>query len=140
IDEETFAGEGIFEAIRPGEKRLISYAADLALNASSRIGSEQQRVTHVRVSRGVMTHESEVRERKTYTFRNEDSLPRTVIVEHPARPGFELRSAVQPAESTAAWLRFRVHVEPKQTALLVVDEARPIKTTYTVADITSDQV
>jgi Bacterial regulatory helix-turn-helix protein, lysR family len=65
MEEETFAGEGIFEPIRPGEKRLVSYAADLALNASSRIGSEQQRVTRVHVSRGVMMHDSEVRERKT---------------------------------------------------------------------------
>ena len=60
LEEETFAGEGIFDPIRPDEKRLVSYATDLALNVSSKLGSEQQRVTRVRVHRGVMTHESEV--------------------------------------------------------------------------------
>src|SRR5205807_5636089 len=110
------AGEGIFESIRPNEKRLVSYATDLALNASSRSGSEQQRISRVLVKDGVLTHRSEVREKKTYTFRNEDTSSRAVIVEHPVRQGFELRSEAKPIESTAAWMRFRVQVEPKQTS------------------------
>jgi len=38
LDEGTFAGEGMLDAVRPGEKRLISYAADPAL----RIQVEEQ--------------------------------------------------------------------------------------------------
>ncbi len=140
LEDETFAGEGIFDPIRPAEKRLISYAADLALNPSSKQSSEQQRVSEVRISHGVMTHVSETREKKTYTFRNEDGSPRTVIVEHPVRPGYTLRSEQQPAETTAGWIRFRLQVAPKQTASLVVDEARPIQTTYQISNITDDQV
>ena len=140
MEEETFAGEGIFDPIRPGEKRLVSYAVDLALNAGSRLGSEPQRVTRVRVSRGVMTQENEVRERKTYTFRNEDTQARSVIVEHPARPGYELRSEPRPEETTADWMRFRVRVEPKQTASLVVEEARPVATTYNLTNLNGQQV
>lgn len=140
LEEETFAGEGIFEPIRPNEKRLVSYATDLALNVSSTQGSQQERVTRVRVHRGVMTHTSEVREKKTYTFRNEDSAPRTVIVEHPVRASYELRSAAQPIETTAAWMRFRLEVPAKQTAALVVEEARPVVASYTISDINSKLV
>ena len=64
IEEETFAGEGIFEPIRPSEKRLVSYATDLAVNASSRNSTEQQRVTQVRISKGVMLLSNEIREKK----------------------------------------------------------------------------
>ena len=137
LEEETFAGEGIFDPIRPDEKRLVSYATDLALNVSSTEGSEQERVTRVRVHRGVMTQESEVREKKTYTFRNEDSSPRTVVVEHPVRSGYELRSAARPVETTAAWMRFRLEAGAKQTAALVVEEARPVVATYTISNIDS---
>ena len=140
LEEETFAGEGIFDPIRHNEKRLVSYATDLALNVSSKLGSDQQRVTRVRVARGVMTHESEVRETKTYTFRNEDSSPRTVIVEHPVRSGYELRSTAQPVETTAAWMRFRLEVGAKQTAALVVEEARPSVVTYSISNIDSKLV
>ena len=87
-----------------------------------------------------MTHESEIREKKTYTFRNEDSSPRTVIVEHPVRQGYELRSDARPAETTATSMRFSVHVDPKQTAALVIEEARPLQTSYTISNITNEQI
>jgi len=140
LEENTFAGEGIFDPIRPDEKRLVSYATDLALNVSSRNTNEAQRISRVLIQGGVMTHESEMREKKTYTFRNEDSTPRTVIVEHPVRPGYQLRSENRPAETSAGWMRFRLQVEPKQTAALVVEEARPLRTTYTLTDLTANQI
>jgi hypothetical protein len=140
LEEETFAGEGVFDAIRPNEKRLVSYATDLALTASSRIGSEQQRVTRVLVSQGMMKHVSEILEKKTYTFRNEDSSARTVIIEHPVRAGFELRGDVRPSETTAGWMRFRLPVDSKQTASLEVSEVRPVETSYMLTNINDDQV
>jgi hypothetical protein len=140
LEDNTFAGEGLFEPIRPDEKRLISYATDLALNVNANSKTEPQRVTHVRVDRGVMTMQSEVREMRTYTFRNEDSSPRAVIVEHPHRNGYELRGAIQPIETTSAWMRFRLQVDPKQSASLVVNEARPVSATYQITNITSDQI
>jgi len=140
LEENTFAGEGVFDPIRPSEKRLFSYATDLAVNASSRTGSEQERVSRVRINRGTMTQESEIREKKTYTFRNEDSKPRTIIVEHPARTGYVLRGDAHPAETTVDWLRFRLPVDPKQTASLVVEEARPTQSNFAVTNISSDQL
>jgi hypothetical protein len=140
MENETFAGEGIFDPIRPEEKRLVSYATDLALNVSSRNNTERQRVARVRINGGAMIQESEIREKKTYTFRNEDTSARTVIVEHPVRRGYQLCSDVQPAETTAAWKRFRVPVESKQTTSLVVEEARRDSTTFAITNITSDQV
>ena len=140
LEDEAFAGEGIFEPIRPGERRLISYATDLALNASSKASADPQRVTHCRISRGGMVQTSEVRETKTYTVRNEDTAPRTVIVEHPVRRNYQLRGGDKPVESTAAWMRFRLEVAPKQTATLAVNEVRPVQTTYLLTNLTPNQL
>jgi len=140
LEEETFAGEGIFDPIRPAEKRLVSYATDLALNVSSKNNTEREQVTRVRVSRGVMTQMREVREKKTYLFRNEDTTPRVAIVEHPVRAGYELRSDVKPAETTADWMRFRLPVASKQTASLVVEEARTLQNSFALTNITSEQI
>jgi len=140
LEDETFAGEGVMDPIRPAEKRLVSYAVDLAVNASAKLANEQQRVTQVKVSRGVMTHVSEMREKKTYTFRNEDTAPRTIIVEHPVRPGYELRGDSRPDETTAAWMRFRLHLNPKETNSLVVEEARPIYASYQLTNLTNEQL
>lgn len=140
LDDETFDGEGILDSIRPGEKRIVSYATDLALNASSRNSTERERVSRVRIERGIMIQESEVREKKTYTFRNEDETPRVVIVEHPVRLGYRLCSDVQPAETTADWYRFRLPVAAKQTRSLVVEEARREPVTFALTNITGDQI
>jgi hypothetical protein len=140
IEEETFAGEGVFESIRPEEKRLVSYASDLGLHVSSRQDSDPQRVTRVVVSRGVLKHHSEILEKKTYTFRNENSEARTVIVEHPVRQGYEVRGEARPWETTGTWMRFRLQAPSKQTASLVVEEARPASVTYAVSDLTSEHL
>lgn len=140
IEDETFAGEGVFDPIRPGEKRLVSYATDLALIASSRNTTEHDRVTRVLVAKGVMTMHSEIREKNTYTFRNEDTTPRTVIVEHPFRIGYDLRGDVQPVETTAAWKRFQLPVPAKETASLVVEEARTERNGYQISNLTGDQI
>jgi hypothetical protein len=140
LEEETFAGEGIFEPIHPGEKRLVSYATDLALNASSRNATESGRVTRVVINRGVLTHQSQIHEKKTYTFRNEDTSSRTVIVEHPVRLGYDLTGEVKPVETTSGWMRFRIQVDPKQTGTLVVEESRPIAVTYELTNLNNDQI
>jgi hypothetical protein len=140
LEENAFAGEGIFDAIRPDEKRLISYAVDLPLNATSRSESEPQRVMRAIVNKGVLVQRSEIREKRTYMFRNEDTTARSVIIEHPVRAGYELRSEAKPVETTADWLRFRLRVEPKQVATLVIEEARPAETTYAVSNINSDRL
>jgi hypothetical protein len=140
LEDETFAGEGITEALKSGEKRLLSYAADLGMTVDTKRESEQQRVTRVRVARGVMIHTREERERKTYTIRNEDTAPRTLVIEHPARPGWKLAEGQRPEETSAGFHRFRVTVPSKQTTTLTVNEARPVEVRYEISDVTDDQL
>jgi hypothetical protein len=140
LEQDTFAGEGIFDNIRPNERRLVSYAVDLAINASSRNSTDRQRVTRVRLNKGVLIQESQMLETKTYTFRNEDTAPRTVIVEHPVRAGYSLRGDTKPEETTAQWMRFRLEVGAKQTATLKVEEARPLEASFQISQLNRDQV
>lgn len=73
-------------------------------------------------------------------MRNEDTSGRSVIIEHPVRNGYQLRSETRPVETTADWMRFRVNVEPKQTATFVVEEARPLSQTFEISNISPDQM
>jgi hypothetical protein len=140
LEEETFAGEGLLDPVKPGEKRLLSYAADLGVRVDAKAESQSQPVTRVRIFRGVMTQTSEVREQKTYTVRNEDTHARTVVIEHPRRPGYTLSPGLEPAETTAGMYRFRVPVEPKKTESLKVLEVKPLETRYIINNLTDDQI
>jgi len=140
LEDETFAGEGLVEALKPGEKRLLSYAIDLGVLVDTKRESQRQRVTRVRIARGVMLQTSEEREQKTYTVRNEDTSPRTLVIEHPVRPEWKLTDAPAPAETSTGYYRFRLTVEPKTTATLVVNQSRPIESRFALTSVTDDQI
>lgn len=140
MEDGSFAGEGLLDPLKPEEKRLVSFATDLAVNASSANSVEKERVTRVVIAKGQMVQESEVREKKTYTFRNADAAERVIVVEHPVRAGYQLRSQVKPEEATANWMRFRVPVAPKQTATLLVEEARTLSRTEQLGVLSANDV
>jgi len=84
---------------------------------------------------------TEVQERHTYTVRNEDTETRSVIVEHPARADVKLSAdSPKPEETTAAFHRFRLSVEPKSTRILTITESQPISATYALTNLTFDQI
>lgn len=139
-EANAFAGEGIVELIRPGEKRLLTYATDLALTVSTNGSTEPQRVTRVNINRGTLHEESELREKKVYTVRNTDSAPRRLIIEEPIRAGYEVRGDTKPVEITAHLRRFALDVGPAATASLTVEEARKIFSSIQVSSITPDQI
>ena len=141
LEDETFAGEGLMDPLKAGEKRLLSYAADLGLRVTTNVGSESERVQRVRIAHGVMYQTNEVRETKTYTVRNEDTSPRTLIIEHPLRPGWSLASNAPKADETsAAYYRFRLAVEPKSTATLAISESQPVQQSVEINNINPDQI
>ncbi len=141
LEAGTFTGEGLLDPVKPGEKRLLSYAADLALLVDVKQDpSGPERVSSLRIARGVMTLKRELREKRTYTVRNEDSKPRTLVVEHPNRAGWTLTSAVKPDETAPGVLRFRVQAPPKAASSLVVEETRALDSSYQVTNLTDDQL
>ncbi|MDA2913781.1 hypothetical protein MYX77_07465 [Acidobacteriia bacterium AH_259_A11_L15] len=140
IDSNAFAGEGLTQTINPGERRLLSYALDLGLEVATNRGTERVRVERVEIHRGVLRFHRRVVEKKTYTVRNNDAKPRSVILEHPVRAGWELIDTAEPVESSASFHRFRVEVKPKQTVEFAVREENPQQTTYALTNITPEQI
>ena len=141
VESDAFAGEGLIEALKPGERRLLSYAADTAVHVDAKTDGGPRRVERIQIVRGVITQTVQDRERRVYTVRNEDASPRVVIVEHAARPGWILSTGTpQPAESGAGFHRFRLTVEPKQSASLAVEESYPRDVRITIASMTDEQI
>jgi len=140
IEGQVFAGEGIVEPLKAGEKRLLSYAADLGVQMDSKGENGPSKITKVTFARGLMTQQSEERQRRTYTARNDDTEPRVLVVEHPVRAGWTVGGTLKPAETTAEWHRFKLTVAPKTTANFVVEETRQGQTQYSVNSITDDQI
>jgi hypothetical protein len=140
LDGDAFAGEGLMDPIKPGEKRLLSYAADLGLVVDAKEKPENLRVTKILIAHGVMIQTHEDRQERTYAIHNRDTSPRTVVLEHPARQGWKLEDGVKPDESTASFHRFRLTVEPKKTARLTVTEFHPVSTRWELHNLTDKEI
>ena len=140
LEGDAFAGEGIMEAIKPGEKRILSYAADLGILVDAKEKPQSQRVTKVLIAHGVMTQMTEERSERTYTVHNRDTSPRTLLIEHPARTEWKLTKDEVPVESSTSYHRFRLTVEPTKTASLVIKEYRPISTRYQISSVNDDHI
>jgi hypothetical protein len=140
LEGDAFAGEGLLDAIKPGEKRLLSYAADLGLLVDAKQKNENQHVTRIVIAHGAMTQSTQERQEETYTVRNRDTPARVLIVEHPARAGWKLADDETPAESTASFHRFRVAIEPKTTKTLTVKEYRPVSNRWMLSGVTDNEI
>ena len=140
LEGDAFAGEGLMDAIKPGEKRLMSYAADLGILVDAKQKADNQRVTRVIIAHGTMTQSTQERQEKTYTVRNRDASPRALVIEHPARPGWKLMDDEKPAESSVSFHRFRLTVEPRKTTTFVVKEYRPILNSYQLSNVTDSEI
>ncbi|HEX8878826.1 MAG TPA: hypothetical protein VF749_02295 [Candidatus Acidoferrum sp.] len=141
LEQDSFAGEGIMDLLHPGERRLLSYAADRAVRVvkdKNPLGS--RRVTRVTVVKGVFYMYLEDRETTTYIVHNADTTPRQVVLEHPIRSGWKMVDDVKPEETSATLYRFRVDVEPGKTERFTVKERHPdVSSTY-VSNLTDNEL
>jgi hypothetical protein len=132
VDANAFAGEGLIDPLKPGEKRLVSYGTDLAVFMDARLDESSGRYTRVTARDGVIIAEQEDRSRWVYRARNEDAAPRTIVIEHPIRNGWTLGKDPAPVETTAAAARFALAVGGRGEGTLAVTERRVGETRFTI--------
>jgi len=159
IDHGTFAGEGILDPIHADERRLISYALDTAVQVKLEHAAKKSdgdsdedddditnddgtpRTLHlVRIAKGTMVVSTEQRRRQAYTVHNADTTPRQVVIERAADARWHLAGNLKPEEITASLERFRVSVDPGQTARLDLEEYHPSQQEFVLTNLTSDEV
>jgi hypothetical protein len=128
FESGEFAGEGLLDPIHPGEKRLLSYAADQAVRVKVTDRDGRRALHHVYIGHGYVIETHMNWESKTYTATNSSDGTRDVLIEHPRHlNGWELDGTLKADESTPSLYRFRLRVPAHSTAKLEVREQGPEK-------------
>jgi hypothetical protein len=141
LEEDAFAGEGILDLLHPGERRLLSYAADKAVRVGRESPAASRTVTRVTILKGVMAVHQEELDATTYIIHNADITKRQVILEHPLRSGWKLvGEETKPEESSATHYRFRIALEPGKTEKFSVKESRPEVMRIYLSSLTDPQL
>ena len=135
LDGNAFAGEGLVDPLKPGERRLISYAADLGVMVDAQRQGAASRISKVRAREGIIIQETEERATWAYRIRNENATPTTVIVEHRLQPGWKLGEGQTPVESTADAQRFRIVAPTAKETVQEVREVRQGQSSVTIGNV-----
>ncbi len=139
LRDDTYAGEALIDVIKPGEERLVSYAVDLGCRVESQQQTSQRTMSRVRVRRGVLHYDLLETATTTYRFASLTDDERTVIVEHPVRPGWDMPDP-PPMETTANYQRYETRVPARQSVELVVRESHTLVDSMTLLTSGADQI
>src|SRR5205823_7773681 len=90
FEGSSYAGDARILDLQPGEERLLSYAVDLGTEVKAVPSSDNGKLTHVKIHKGILYQTTKVREAKAYAIKNRNEQARTVLIEHPVRHDFKL--------------------------------------------------
>jgi hypothetical protein len=136
-DGNAYAGEALMETLKAGDKRLISYGVDLGTRITTAFDSKGEIVREMHLRRGVLISRVAAQEVRTYTIRNVDQKTKTLVIEHPARPGYDLLG-VKPSEKTTNAYRFEVKLPAGATEKFPVTEERVYDNTLALSNLSPD--
>ncbi len=140
VENGSFGGEGLLDPIHPGEKRLLSYAADQAVHVDNQQGAGQHRLRLLTIAKGILTLQYRDVVERDYVIRNGAPDARTVVIEHARTPGYELASTEKPEETLPNAYRYKVVVPGGATTHLKVAEAHDYPRTSQVGTVDDQQV
>jgi len=126
FESGEFAGEGLLDPIHPGEKRLLSYAADQAVRVKVSARNGERTLHHVQIRKGSVIETYMDVDAKTYSAINSGDLDRDVLIEQPRHTNdWTLDGDLKAAETSPNIYRFKLPVAAHTTAKLEVRERGP---------------
>jgi len=134
FEGSSYAGDARILDITPKDERLISYAIDLGTEVEPIAKNQPDRITKVKVNKGILYQTNKVRQEKTYNLKNRSEHDRVVLIEHPFRADFTLVSKDKPAERARDVYRFEVKLPAGKTASTEVVEEKDVNTTITLTN------
>ncbi|MEO5327699.1 MAG: DUF4139 domain-containing protein [Magnetococcus sp. THC-1_WYH] len=123
FDGDRYAGDAILNDLPPGQKGLLTHALDQEIQVMVTPKLMSGRLTSGRISKGVLQLTRRNISRHEYLLNNTAKKSKTLVIEHPRTPPWNLVKPEKPSEITKDFYRFRLNLEPgKEQRILVVEE------------------
>ena len=133
FESGVFAGQGLLDPIHPGEKRLLSYAADEAVHVRRHAEEGKYELRGVQVKPlGYIHLTYGAASRTNYVVANSASDARVVVLEVPRQAGRDLSPETKPAEIAPTLYRFRLPVGSHESASVLVSDEGPEYNDWTI--------
>ncbi len=139
-DSGLFAGEGLFDTVYQGERRLLSYALDQAVSIEEDVDSSRRVLHGLSGERGVLVVSHKLEETRVYRIKNNDDSNRDLLIEHPLRNGWILKSPSSFEEKSSDFYRFKVKAAGQASIRFAVSEERILSRRVSLDAITENEV
>jgi hypothetical protein len=136
-DSGAYAGEALVETLKASDKRLIGYAVDYGTRVTTAFGSPRQTIREIHAKDGVFQFRYADRQTRTYTIKNVDAKPKTLIIQQEGVDQYTILSP-KPAERTATAYRFEVALPAAGSQSFKVEQERVYNNTTEVLSATPD--
>ena len=122
LDGNSYAGDARIDDVPPDQERLISYGIDLQMTIDSTKNRQEDHIQTGKIVKGVLSISHKYVSSQDYIADNKSDHDKTLIVEHPIRPGWSLVDTEKPIETTDTLYRFKGTVSPSKTSTLTIKE------------------
>ncbi|WP_299814705.1 DUF4139 domain-containing protein [uncultured Roseibium sp.] len=134
-EQEGYVGDAQIGGMPSGEGRMASFATDRKVRIAEKTEPDD-RIVSIKVADGVLTASVRQRAETVYAIKGAPDAERTIIIEHPKRPGWTFTSA-QETEATATHHRLRIQVPEGGSETVRAVAERTISETYAL--VSSDE-
>jgi hypothetical protein len=140
FDGNVYAGDAKLPDLKPGEKRLIAYALDLATEVMIKQEAKPEELVSLRIAKGTLGFTRKFIDAREYVIKNKDDKERIVLVEQPYGDEWKLKEPKEPYERTHSLSRFKVAVGGGKTASQKVVLEQVAEAWVSLGDLGLDQV
>ncbi|MEO9335871.1 DUF4139 domain-containing protein [Mesorhizobium sp. SB112] len=135
-DQNGYVGDAQLAGLPAGESRMASFAADRKVEVATQTRPEEN-ISQISVVDGSVRITRLSRVVTTYTIKGAADAPRTVIIEHPRRDGWNFTSESLDSV-TPTHQRLRTEIEPRgQAEVVATDEMKQLEV-FALVDASSD--
>jgi hypothetical protein len=123
LDAGAYAGDARIDDVPPGQERLLSYGVDQQLIVDATKSREEHTIQTGKIVKGVLEITNKQVFSQEYLNENKSDKEKTLLIEHPVRPGWKLVEPAKADETTEVFYRFKGKVPAgKQSKLAVKQE------------------
>lgn len=140
FEQGSYAGDARIDTLSADAERLISFAVDLGTEVAVSSRSVPETLLSVRIVKGTLISTVSLSAESTYRIKNSDNRSRSVLIEHPLNPDWDLISPDEAEETTRNAYRFLVEVGSGQTEELLVAQERQIDRSVLLTNINDNQI
>jgi hypothetical protein len=140
FEQGSYAGDARIDTFPAGTERLISFAIDLDTEVAVSARSVPETLLSVRIVKGTLISTLSQRAESTYRLKNSDDRSRSVLIEHPLNPDWDLVAPARAEETTRSAYRFLVEIPGGKSEELLVAQERQIDRTVLLTNIEDSQI